>query len=345
MRFLLLLLTLASVTLAGGEPLPYAKTPKEAVHIARTRGKLIFITACVDGDSENRAAVKNVLHSKKWQKVARDFVLIYANKDRDHGSVMVKTGKGKKEKRDADVPELTNEQVQNFANTYVAAFLPDEADGYVKTPVHFIINADEDVVDTIFNGDWKSGFNHVPADTVIARMKAALKKHGKGISERQYVAMQKDIVSARAAKARNNVELEIKLLARVTALPKKLEDVKTAQARLNKIDGVAQKALAEIEDLIRLFMWEDALERLKKIQKGYAGLPSSLRAATRTRELLKLKDVKLVLKAHKLYEAGMKYKKDGRDEKAQKKFAECVRRGKGTKYAQMAEKELLATDG
>jgi hypothetical protein len=345
MRSLLLLALITSVSFAGPEPLPYAKTAKEAVHIARTRGKLIFITACIDGDSENRAAVKNVLHSKKWQKVARDFVLIYANKDRDHGSVMVKTGKGKREKRDADVPELTNEQVQMFANTYVAAFLPDEAEGHVKTPIHFIVDSDEEVVATIFNGDWKMGFNHVPADTVIKHMQAALKKHGKGISERQYVAMQKDIVDARAAKARDNTGLEIKHLLRVAAMPKKLEDVKNVQARLDKIDGTAKKELVEIEDLIRLFLWEDALGRLEKIQKSYAGLPSALRAATRAKELLKNKDVKRVLKARDIYNAGMRYKKDGRTEKAEKKFAECVRKCKGTKYAQLAEKELQEAGG
>lgn len=340
MRFVLPILLLAGSIVSGGEPLPYAKTPKEAVHLASTRGKMIFITACIDGDSENRASVKNVLHSKKWQKIARHFVLVYANKDQDHGSVMVKTSKGKKEKRDADVPELTNEQVRNFAHSYVAAFLPEEAEGLVKTPIHFIISADEDVIAVIFNGDWKGGFNHVPADTVIKHMQAALKKHGKGISDRQYVAMQKDIVSARAARARDNMGLEIKHLLRVTSLPKKLADVKTAQARLDMIDSVAKKELVEIENLIRLFMWEGALAKLATIQKNYAGLPSSLRAATRTKELLKNKDVKRVLKARDLYDAGMRYKKDGRLEKANKKFAECIRRGKGTKYAQMSEKEL-----
>ncbi|MHC4408818.1 MAG: hypothetical protein ACYS0F_07435, partial [Planctomycetota bacterium] len=102
MRSLTLLLLLSGLALAFPEPLPYARTPKEAVKMARTRGKLIFITICVDNDSENRAVIKNVLQNRAWQKIAREFVLIYANKDDDHGSVMVNTAAGKKEKRDAD---------------------------------------------------------------------------------------------------------------------------------------------------------------------------------------------------------------------------------------------------
>ena len=339
MRFLLAALLFAGISV-GAEPLPYAKNPKEAVEIARTRGKLIFITICVDNDSENRAAVKNVLQNKAWQKVARHFVLIYANKDTDHGSVMVKTAAGRREKRDADVPELTNQQVQQFALSYVAAFYPEEAEGEYKTPIHFIVSADEDLLDAIYNGDWKGGFNHVPADQVIARMKKALKKYGKGITDRQYLQMRKDLVNATAAKARENVGLEIKQLLRVTALPKKLEDVKRAQTRLDGIEADANKQLAEVDGIVKQFLWEDALGRLEKIEKTYAGLPSALRAATRRKELLKQKDVKRVLKARDTYESGMKLLKAGKADRAAKKFEQCIRRGKGTKYAERSKAEL-----
>jgi hypothetical protein len=340
MRSLTLLLLLSGLALAFPEPLPYARTPKEAVKMARTRGKLIFITICVDNDSENRAVIKNVLQNRAWQKIAREFVLIYANKDDDHGSVMVKTAAGKKEKRDADVPELTNEQVKHFAYNYVAAFYPEEAEGTYKTPIHFIVSAEEDLLEAIYNGDWKGGFNHVPADTVIKRMKAALKKHGKGISERQYEQMRKDLVNAKAAQARKNVGLEIKHLLRVTALPKRLEDVKRAQARLDELEKGAKVRLADAEAAIKLFRWEDALALLTAVEKDYAGLPSALRAATRRKELLRDKDVKKVLKAREYYESGMSLLKGGRPDRARKKFEYCVKRGKGTKYADLAQAEL-----
>ncbi|MHC4938379.1 MAG: hypothetical protein ACYTHK_05370 [Planctomycetota bacterium] len=340
MRSLSLLLLLCGVALALPEPLPYARTPKEAVEIARTRGKLMFITICVDNDAENRLVIKNVLHNKKWQKVARDFVLIYANKDDDHGSVMVKTESGKKEKRDADVPELTNEQVKHFAYNYVAAFYPEEAEGIYKTPIHFIVNADEELVEAIYNGDWKGGFNHVPADTVIKRMKAALKKYGKGISEKQYEQMRKDLIDAKAAKVRNNVGLEIKHLVRVTALPKRLEDVKRAQARLDELEVGAKEQLAGVEGLVKQFQWEDALAKLQQIEKDYAGLPTALRAGTRRKELMKDKDVKKLLKAKDYYESGMKLLKGGRPDKARKRFELCIKRGQGTKYAELSQAEL-----
>ncbi|MEM8885016.1 MAG: hypothetical protein AAGD14_13170 [Planctomycetota bacterium] len=341
MRPLLALLALASFAFAK-DPLPYARTPKEAVEMARTRGKLIFITVCVDNDEENRATVKNVLHNKKWQKIAREFVLIYANKDRDHGSVMVKTKSGKKEKRDADVPELTNDQVVFFAYNYVAAFYPEESGGQRKTPIHFIVSPDEDLIEAIYNGNWKQGFHHVPADKVIARMKAALKKYGKGISEKQYAAMQKSLTDAKAARARDNTKLEISHLLKVTALPKELVDVKAAQARLDALDKEAKAKLGEAEELIRQLQWEDALDRLETIKADYAGVPSGLRAATRQKELMRDKEVKRVLRARDLYEKGMQFKKSGKLDRAEKRWRQCVKAGPGTKWANKAQAELDA---
>ena len=346
MRTIALLLALSLTAVAAPKkPLPYAKTPKEAVEMARTRGKLIFITVCIDGDEENRATVKNVLHDKAWQKMARNFVLIYANKDHDHGTVMVKLPDGKRVKRDADVPELTQEQVRHFMYSYVAAFYPEESEGNYKTPIHFIVDANEDVVDVIFNGNWKQGFNHVPAKTVIDRMKKALAKHGKGISEKQYEQMQKDLLDAKTARARKNLELEIKLLLRVTALPNKLTDVKGAQGRLEEIDAAGKAQIVEADALAKRFLWEDALDKLEAVEKQYKGLPSALRAATRKKELLRNKDVKRVLKARDLYESGMKLLKNGKPERAKKRFEDCVRRGKNTKWAEQAAEELKKLGG
>jgi len=345
MRTAALILALAAASFAGDDPLPYAKTPKEAVEMARTRGKLIFITIIVDNDAENRAVVKEVLQNKAWQKVAREFVLVYANRDDHHGSVMVKTEAGKREKRDADVPELTNEQVKNFAFNYVAAFYPEESEGTYRTPIHFIVSEKEELVEAIFNGDWKGGFNHVPAETVIKRMKAALQKYGKGINEKQYEQLRKDLVDATAARARNNLGLEVKLLLKVTELPARLADVQRAQARLDEIDAVAQKELAAIKGAIQESLWENALERLEKVRKDYAGLPSALNAATIEKELRKDKRVKYVLKARDLYEDGLKYLKEGRADRARKKFEQCVEKGSRSKYADLAKAELAKLTG
>jgi hypothetical protein len=345
MRTAALVLVLVAASFAGDDPLPYARTPKEAVEMARTRGKLIFITIIVDNDAENRAVVKEVLQNKAWQKVAREFVLVYANKDSDHGTVMVKLPDGKRVKRDADVPELTPEQVRHFAFSYAAAFYPEESEGHYKTPIHFIVDANEELVEAIYNGDWNGGFNHVPAKTVIARMKAALAKHGKGISEKQYEEMQKDLLDAKTAGARKNVELEVKLLLRVTQLPAKLVDVKRAQGRLAEIDAGGKAEIAEADALAKRFLWEDALDRLEAVETKYEGLPSALNAATRRKELLKDSDVKRVLKARDLYETGMKLLKNGKPDRAKKKFEDCVRRGENTKWAEKATEELKKLGG
>ena len=102
---------------------------------------------------------------------------------------------------------------------------------------------------------------------------------------------------AKAAKARKNVQLEIKVLLRVTTLPKKLPDVKRARGRLDEIDAAAKAELAEANGLTKQFLWEDALDRLVEIQKLYAGLPTSLRAGTRRKELMKVPAAPLVCRA------------------------------------------------
>ena len=157
--------------------------------------------------------------------------------------------------------------------------------------------------------------------------------------------MQKSLLDAKTARARKNLELEIKLLLRVTALPKKLADVERAAGRLKEIDALGKAQIAEADSLAKRFQWEDALDRFEKIEKVYQGLPSSLRAATRKKGLLKNKEVKRVLKARDLYETGMKYLKNGKPDRARKKFQDCVKRGKNTKWADMATVELTKLGG
>jgi len=118
--------------------------------------------------------------------------------------------------------------------------------------------------------------------------------------------------------------------------------VKIAQGRLDEIDALGRQQIAAAEAQIKQFLWEDALDALEKIESTYKGLPSALRAATRKKALLRDKEVKKVLKARDLYETAMRYKKNVRLERARKKFAECVRRGKGTKWAEKAAEELKA---
>ena len=76
MRTAALVLLLVSSALAGPKAPRCVKTSKEAVEIARTRGKLIFLTVIVDNDGENRAVIDNVFRDRTFLKIAKEFVIL-----------------------------------------------------------------------------------------------------------------------------------------------------------------------------------------------------------------------------------------------------------------------------
>ena len=337
MRTLAVLSVVLGTAFGGPKtPLPFVPDSKTALEIARTRGKLIFLTVIVDHDGENRAVVDQVFGDKQFIKMSKEFVLVYANHQNDHGQVAVRNKKGKKEPRCADCPSIRCEDHMALAQRWARGFFP----GAAMCPCHFLIDGDENVVDTIYNGSWESGMNHVDPGTLVGRMKKALKKHGRGLTEAQYEQMVKDLTDARAARARGNIPLELKKLNAVVALSRKIEGVEKARKRLKEIDARAAVELKKLEALVAEEKWEEAIDGLEKIGEAYPGTLTAAAAKGKRAELLDRKEVKRLLKARDLYERGLKYKEKGKLELARKKFAQCVRRCKGTSYAELAQKQL-----
>ena len=94
------------------------------------------------------------------------------------------------------------------------------------------------------NGDFKSGFNHVPAKVVVNELRKMLKKYGRGLTELEYQGMQKHLIDAKAARARKNVTLELEKLGLVLKLNRKVVGVEQAKARIKEIDNLAARDLA-----------------------------------------------------------------------------------------------------
>ncbi|MCK6461643.1 MAG: hypothetical protein L6Q95_17310 [Planctomycetes bacterium] len=335
------LLLLAGVAAAAPpRPAPQcARTHEEAVELARTRGKLIFLTVVVDHDAENRAVVENVFRDKNFLKIAEEFVCVYANVEDQHGKVKTKGPDGKPLVRCADVPSIECRDHQGLAANWARGFYPSSD---AKTPVHFVINAKEEVVETIMNGSFEQGFNHVPADEVVAKLKALLQKHGKGLSEEEYKGMQELLTDAKAARARNDVTLELQKLLPVVALAKDVEGVRGAQARVAEIDKEASKVLADAEVLVARGGVEEALDALAKVAAKYPGTLSAAAAEKDRKDLEGRPEVKRLLKARELYQEGLKLKEKGKADLARKKFETCVRVYADTKYGELAKKELGA---
>jgi len=334
------LLLLAGIAAAAPpKPAPKcAKTREQALELARTRGKLIFVTVLVDHDGENRAVVDQLFRDKNFLKIAEEFVCVYANNESQHGKVKVKEG-GREVIRCADCPSIECRDHIEIANNWVRGFYPTSD---TKTPIHFVVDAKEEVVDTIMNGTFEQGFNHVPADEVVAKLKAILQKHGKGLSEDEYKRMQDLLTDARAARARKEVTLELEKLLAVVALGKDVEGVRGAQARIAEIDKDASKELGEAEVLVARGAVEEALDALGKVAAKYPGTISAATAEKDRKDLEGRPEVRRILKARELYEDGLKLKAKGKADLAQRKFEACARVYGDTKYGELAKKELDA---
>jgi hypothetical protein len=334
------LLLLAASVWAAPRPAPECvRTKEEALTLARTRGKLIFLTVIVDDDGENRAVIDQVFRNKEFLKIAPEFVCVYANWQDQHGKVKVKGPDGKPTLRCADCPSITCQDHKTLALSWARGFFPSSD---ARTPVHFVINAHEEVVDTIINGSFEQGLNHVDPGEVVARLKAALQKYGRGLTEEEYKRMEGLLVDARAAKARGLVTLELEKLLPVVALDRDIDGVRTAKARVAEIDKDAAKVLAEAEVLVASGKVEEALDALDKVAKTYPGTLSAAAAEKDARDLESRPEVKRLLKARDLYNDGLRLKEKGKADLARKKFEACVRVYGDTKYGELSAKELEA---
>jgi len=340
MRLLAALVLLVASALAAPKAPRCVRDAKTALEIARTRGKLIFLTVIVDNDGENRMVIDSVFRDRSFIKISREFVCLLANPHDQHGKVAVKDEKtGKRVHRCADCPSISCLDHQNLAQNFARAFFPNNM---ARTPVHFVINQDEEVVATIKNGDFETGFNHVAAKVVVTELRKILKKFGRGLSEVEYQGMLEHLTDARAARARKNVTLELEKLNAVAGLNRDVVGVREARARIKEIDKIAAGGLNVVAKEIESRQFEDALRRLDQLARTYPGTLTAGAAQLKRKELLKRSDVKKLLKAAGYYAKGVEYKRKGKIEQARRKFNQALRTGKGTKYAGLARKELDA---
>ena len=332
--FLLTSLVFAAPKKKGIE---WVATVEKAVEMAKTRGKMIFLTVIVDHDQQNRAVMEGALQDSKLRKTLTEFVCLYANPEDEHGSINVRGKKGKSIRRCSDAPTVTCMQHQHLAQHYARGHYGDKP---VKTPAHFVLSADEEVLDIIINGTWEGGLNMVPPTIIHKRLETLLKKRGKGLNEKQYKQMEYDLSTARAAKARQNHPGELKALMSVISLRVDCTGIAAAKKRLAEIETLAMKELKKAQALAAEQRWEEALDTLAKMRESFPGTMAAQAAEMENRNLRGYKEVKRLLKAGELYHAGMAFKDRNKPDIARKRFEKCVRLYPETKYGKLAAEEL-----
>lgn len=337
MRMIAGLLLLLAPALAGGDPWQCVPDAATAVEIARTRGKLIFLTVIVDNDAENRAFIGDSLKDKALQALLEEFVCLYANPDDTHGKKQVKGTGGKPAARCADCPSIECRDHQLLAQKYARGFYGDRQ---VRTPVHFVLDAKEDLLETIFEGDFNSGLGHVPAKTIAGKLTLLLKKHGRGLNETQYKKMQEDLTTAKAARARNNTVAELTALVSVLALDRDIDGVREARARMAEIDKVALVEVEKARALVAAAQWEEAIDAFEAVPRSFPGTPSAAISGKEEADLRARPEVRNLLAAKECYTKAMAFLDRKAVDQARKKFEECIRRWPGTRYAGLSKDQL-----
>jgi len=333
-----LLVTLfAAAAAAGTKGIEFLPKAENALELARTRGTLVFLTVIVDHDAENRAVIEQVFEDAKLRRTLESFACLLANPESDHGSVRVTPPGGKSTTRCADAPTIECGDHVRLAQSYARGFYGDRP---VKTPIHFVLDRDEAVVDTIFTGDFETGLHPTPAAELVKRLEALLRKHGRPLTAAEHAKMLERLADARAARARGLFARELEALLAVVALERDVDGVREARARLKEIEGVAGAELEKAKALAAERKWEEAIDAFTAIRQTFAGALAAAGAQRAENEVRALPEVKRLLQAKELYLAGKAFLERGRLEQARKRLEECVRRFPETKYAEPAAQEL-----
>lgn len=332
---------LAAAAVADTKGVEFLPRAEKAIEMARTRGKLVFLTVIVDHDAENRAVIEQVFDDAKLKKTLELFACLLANPESDHGSVRVTPPGGKPSTRCRDAPTIECADHVRLAQVYARGFYGDRP---VKTPVHFVLDRYEEVVDTIFTGDFETGLHPTPATELTKRLEALLKKHGRPLTEAEYAKMLERLADAKAARARGLFAEELEALLAVIALERDVDGVREARARLKEIEGVAGAELEKAKAIAAERKWEEAIDAFTTIRQTFPGTLAAAAAQKAENAVRALPEVKRLLQARELYMAGRAFLEKGRPEQARKRFEECVRRLPGTKYAELAAEELEKLD-
>jgi TolA-binding protein len=346
----LVALALLGVSKAEAQGIRWATSFDEALREAKERGVLILCVLNMSNPPEaaNEEMIRLLSSSKAVEKVCRQFVCVWGNKDR-HREVRKRV-----DGKDRSVcPHLGNcpcsvhQEMEKILTRRYGDVVMGK-DGYVRMPVQFLIDGDGEVVEMVAAGDADLGFDPVPEGDFVARLAAAAKKYGPGLTSDEYHRLRKLVEEADALKEKGEYAAAAAKYREVQkATTKKVASVEKADAALAEITEIGQKGLAEADALVKEGKYGEALDRLREVARAFRNSDAGDRAEARLKELRKNPEVARMLReaadqeaSETLLAAGRAAEKAENWKKALDAYRSCSERYPETEAGKAAKARL-----
>ncbi len=326
----------------------WATSFDEAMKEAQERGVLILCVFNMDGETSSEAMIQIFRSGKAFEKVSRQLVCVWGNKD-PHRQIQVKVN-GKKK---SVCPYLGNapchvhkEMEQILSRKYGEVMISD--DGYVKMPVQWLIDGTGKVVKVIVAGDRNAGFGEMPEGEFVSIIKEEVKKYGPGLTSDQFKQLGKLLKEGNELKAKGDYSGAAGAYHKILAVTsQKVSAVVAAEAALAEIAGFARKGLDEAKALAAAGKYAPAMELLRDIGRKYKNSSAEKEARKQLKDMLKNPKVAKLMReteskkaAAELLAAGQKAEKAEKWKAAMKAYKACSERYAETASGQAAKKRL-----
>jgi tetratricopeptide (TPR) repeat protein len=267
----LTLLIAAEASVAQG--IRWASSYDEALKEAKERGVLLLcvLTDSQSGETANPAMLGLYANNGAVQKACGQFVCILGDRGR-HNEVKRKIDG---EQRSVcpilgNLPCKVHVEIEGILTRKFGDVMIDPMGG-VRTPVQWLVDGDEKVVEIVAAGDRTQGFDVLSADELATRLNAAAKKFGPGLSSEQYHQLRDLLAQGDELRQKGDLAGAIgKYQAVLKASPqKKVATVVEAEKRLSEIADVGRKEMAEAQKLIEEKRYGEGMARLQEVAKKY----------------------------------------------------------------------------
>ncbi len=262
----------------------------EAFRTAERRNVPLVLAIIQDGEEANERAVETVHKSPAFVKAARSAICLVANRSL-HASVKDAAGRG-----------VCSKHGSNPCETHIrheAKIVAEFTDGTIQTPQHIFVTPSREVVERIFDIPGEGEF--------LVALQKAIRKVGPGLTEEQFVALEKSLAEAAAAMAENRLGEAVKLLLRVKAEAGRSALGREAAAHLAGAEARGQA------DIVRARESEgrgDVVGALRLLSATATELQGLDAAAAARKELIRMKATPAGRTAHQVIEKEERHRPD-----------------------------------
>jgi uncharacterized protein (UPF0335 family) len=345
--FGLVALVLLSSLAAAAPGIRWAGSYEEALEEAKERGVLILCVLVMPNEASNDTQMAAYQDRDVIQACGK-FVCLLGN----HGKHReVKRRVDGKMKTVCPVmgnhPCRVHQAIEKIIVRKFGEVMIDDTTGNVRTPVQWVIDGDEKIVEVIAAGDRTSGFGPVaPADLASRLLALAAKRPG--LTAEGYLKIQTALAEGdRLFGEKKYAEAAARYQGVLAQAPAKSAAAARANAQLAKITEIGEKYLVDVERLAGERKYAEAMAKANEVIRQFRGSGAETKARKVLADLRKNPEVARLLEqsqrkkdAEALLARARSEEKRKRWHKAAEAYEQCAGEYGDTEAGQAAKKRL-----